>query len=104
MTVYIAFGQSSAGEDVVTLVLRDDESGESHGSFRGYASGARVPDPSDEETWWEWENPNAELEDVTLSPSLRLPGEFHIYIRGGEIEHCNDCPCGCSKENLTKTD
>lgn len=98
MTVYIAFEQSRLLEgEHVTLVLRDDETGESHGSFRAYAPGARVPGPDDEETWWDWGNPNAKLEDVTFSPSLRLPGEFHIYVRNGEIEHCGDCPCGCSQ-------
>jgi len=51
------------------------------------------------EPYWTWENPDDPLEDITLSPSLILewdePNTFHIFVRGGEIEHCSDCQCGC---------
>lgn len=54
---------------------------------------------ADETHVWEWENPDDPIEDITLSPSLKLewdePNTFHIFIRDGEVEHCGDCQCGC---------
>lgn len=51
------------------------------------------------ENVWVWENPDESTDELTLSPSLRYEGgigpHFHIFIKGGEIEHCGDCECGC---------
>lgn len=50
---------------------------------------------------WEWRNPEDDIENITLSPSLLLtwddPNTFHIFVRNGEIQHCGDCQCGCEK-------
>lgn len=57
----------------------------------------QIPDANE----WDWKNPDDSLEDITLSPSLKLEWDddkypFHIFIRGGDVDHCGDCKCGCS--------
>ena len=98
MTAQINFEQSSVDRDAGICWLHidnpDKDGGDFLGSFQGYADGG----PSDE-TWWTWENPDDPLEDVTFSPSIILHfGDtqmFHVFVRGGELDHCGDCNCGC---------
>lgn len=100
MTVEIDFERSTINDgDGVGgwLVLHDPDKDEDYASWPFYAAdydGDRV------DMHWTWENPDAPLEDITLSPSLVLeqddPNTFHIFVRDGEIEHCGDCQCGCN--------
>lgn len=103
MVVQINFERSEADHDrgQCRLVLENPEKGggDTLGTYRGYAGGARVNDPGSVGTWWMWENPQEPLKDVTFSPSLiTYIGDrqmFHIFIRDGKVEHCGDCECGC---------
>lgn len=78
------------------LILHDPEKDESYASWPFYARDYEGPRIS---THWTWENPDDALSEITLSPSLMLqwdePNTFHVFIRGGEVEHCSDCQCGC---------
>lgn len=101
MTVQIDWADSTADADEgvcwLTLTNPEKPGGDHLGSFAGYADNSVVPDDSG--VWWTWANPSEPLENVTFSPSLiHHVGDkqmFHIFIRGGEIEHCGDCECGC---------
>lgn len=98
MTVEIDFGRSYLNRNIgkATVYLIEPETDSDYHSFSAYTDaydGNRV-DPH-----WTWENPDADLLDITLSPSIAHWGsigpDFHIYIRNGEIEHLGDCECGC---------
>lgn len=104
MTVQIDFDSPGTevddGGESGFLILRNPERDEHYASWPFHVN----PDAhhlSEATNVWKWENPSDPIEDITLSPSLRLDndslGSFHIYIRDGEIEHCGDCQCGCSE-------
>ncbi len=97
MTVKIDWVKSHADGDRGALILYNDETDTHYGSWPFKTN----PDFAGEKHIWKWETPDAPLEEITLSPSLRLDNEvlgpFHIFVRDGEIEHCGDCKCGCEQ-------
>jgi len=102
MTVKIDWEQSYVNEeDGRALVsLSNPEKDSKYGSFVAFSSRDDVEEFNDgsEAIAWDWENPGCGLKDVTFSPSLILnwdEQEFHIYIREGEVVHCQNCNCGC---------
>lgn len=78
------------------LNLQDEDKDEDYASWPFYS---KHYEGSKMEPHWTWENPDEDLENITLSPSLILewddPNTFHIFIKNGEVEHCSDCQCGC---------
>ena len=104
MTVEIDFGHPGTGLDDGErsgfLILRNPEREENYASWPFHIT---PPEHymNDGGHVWKWENPGDPIEEITLSPSLLLewdePNTFHIYVRGGEIEHCGDCQCGCKE-------
>jgi len=101
MTVQINWEHSriTNEEERVELILENPEKDESYASWMAYSDkweGNKI------DTFWTWENPEEPIEDVTLSPSLKLnwddPNTFHIFVKNGEIEHCGDCQCGCKDD------
>lgn len=101
MTVEIDWERSEIvkpGEECsITTVNPDNLGGDTPYTIHAFAKGSEPQDSMS--TWWTWENPGEPLRDVTLSPSIILhfgdSQQFHIYLRGGEIEHLGDCQCGC---------
>lgn len=101
MTVQIDWGRTYITEDSGVLYLTHSETGDDYAAWQFFADQRKVNEYNSK--WssesWKWENQGCDLRDLTLSPSLKYEGgigpNFHIFVRGGEIEHCGDCQCGC---------
>lgn len=82
-----------------TLYLENDDA--DYAAWKFYEDSERVQEfnSTGDTVSWQWENPGCDVQDITLSPSLKYEGgigpNFHIFIRNGEIQHCGDCQCGC---------
>lgn len=103
MTVQIDFDSDGtaldSGEKSGFLILTNIEKGENYGSWPFHVTPEEHYIHGVDSPVWKWQNPGEPLENITLSPSLKLewdePNTFHIFIRNGEVEHCSDCQCGC---------
>jgi len=102
MTVQIDWEGSYVDEDDgrACVVLENPERGMKYGAFMAFADHEDVEEFNEE--WepvaWDWKNPGCDLRDVTFSPSIIVnwdEQQFHIFIKEGEIEHCQNCNCGC---------
>lgn len=78
------------------VVLRDDTYAETwRFPFRAPDKGGVLVDedtgqpPDGKPPIWEWVNPDDPVDEITLRPSIRFDGNFHVRVVDGDVVDCS---------------